>query len=183
MRNRKTYFLDLQTLLIYLNTQSCTLTTELKISGKTAVGSIILKEGKAVYCQLVLHDGALVTGEQAYRRLETCMEWQVELELPGEQKKDFQSTQPPQQLSPAPFSATSPISTRKLWYSPPLRQKRPLDPQLLQHEPLKQRLILRSVYVLINGVRSVEEIKAHLRLPPADIDNALIRLRALDLIE
>jgi hypothetical protein len=183
MRNRKTYFLDLRTLLVYLNTQSCELTTELKVSGKTAKGSIILKEGKVIYCQLSLQGGLRITGEQAYQRLETCTEWQVELELPGEQKKDFLPTQFSPQLSPAPFLAVPSAPTDNLQHSPPLRQKRLLDPALLQPLPLKQRLILRSVFAMINGQRSTEEIKAQLHLPPGDIDVALTRLRALDLIE
>jgi predicted transcriptional regulator len=36
---------------------------------------------------------------------------------------------------------------------------------------------------MINGRRSNEEIKSQLRLPASDIDDALTRLRMLDLIE
>jgi len=36
---------------------------------------------------------------------------------------------------------------------------------------------------MINGQRSIEEIKTLLHMPPGDIDDALTRLRALDLIE
>ena len=183
MRNRKTYFLDLQTLLTYLSTQSCELITELKVSGQTARGSIILKEGKIVHCLLRLQNGLQLTGEQAYREIETCTQWQVELEQPEEKKKKPSPVQFSPQLEPPPFFSTSPGSTNNLWYSPPLRQKRPLDPALLQNVSMKERLILRSVFAMINGKRCCEEIKAQLRLSPRDIDDALASLRALDLIE
>ncbi len=183
MRNRKTYFLDLQTLLMYLNAQSCELTTELKVSGNAARGSILLKEGRIVYCLLSFQNGLQLTGEQAYKQIEACTEWQVELEQPDEKKKKFS----PEQFSPrpqfAPFPATPSASTENLHYYPPLRQKRALDPALLQPLPLRERLILRSVYAMINGKRSNEEIKAQLRLSASDIDDALTRLRVLDLIE
>ena|SRR5438552_4150430 len=180
MRNRKTYFLDLQTLLMYLNNQSCELTTELKVAGKTARGSIMLKDGRIVYCQLSLQSGVQIKGEQAYRQLEMCNEWQVELE---EQKKVFVPLQMSPQPPSAPFLTAPFASNGKPWPPPPLRQKGPFDPSLLQHLPLKQRLILRSVFTMINGQRSIEEIKTLLHMPPGDIDDALTRLRALDLIE
>ncbi len=182
MRNRKTYFLDLQTLLVYLNTQSCKLSTELKVSGKSAQGSIFLKDGKIVNCLLILQNGVQFTGEQAYRQIEACTEWQVELERPGE-KKDS----PPAPLSsyPAPgsFLPMPSAAPGNRWAPAPLRQKRPLDPAILQNLAQKERLMLRSVYAMINGKRSNEEIKARLRFSPNEIDNALSKLYGLDLIE
>jgi len=182
MSNRKTYFLDLQTLLTYLSNQSCELFTELKISGKTAKGSILLKNGKIVYCVLVLQDGLQITGEQAYKQIETCTQWQVELRQPEDENRISPSVQFSPSHVTAPFLAIPTGIESNIW-SRPLRQKRALDLALLQNVPMKERLILRSVYAMINGKRSNEEIKAQLRLPPDDIDAALNRLRMFDLIE
>jgi hypothetical protein len=180
MGNQKTYFLDLQTLLTYLIDQSCELTTELKISGKTARGSLILKEGKIAYCTISFQNGYQIVGEQAYKLIETCTQWQVELEKPEERKKKFSPAQ--FSPSPAPFLEVSPASVSNPW-SPPLRQKGSLDLALLQNLPIKERLILRSVFAMINGKRSNEEIKAQLHLSSKDIDDALTRLHVLNLIE
>jgi hypothetical protein len=176
MRNRKTYFLDLQTLLAYLSGQSCELTTELKVSEKAARGSILLKEGKIVHCLLALQNGLQITGEQAYKQLETCTQWQVELEQPEEKKKNSPLVQFSPQPAPAPLLSTPPAS-------PPLRQKGPLDLVFLQNLPVKERLILHTVFAMVNGNRTSEEIKAQLRLSPRDIDDALNWLRELDVIE
>jgi predicted transcriptional regulator len=64
-----------------------------------------------------------------------------------------------------------------------LRQKRPLDLAFLQNLPVKERLILHTVFAMVNGNRSIDEIKAQLRLSPRDIDDALNWLYELDVIE
>lgn len=152
MDSKKTYFLDLQTLMAFLRTQSCELTTELIISGKRARGSIILKDGVIISSTLILHNGSQITGERAYQQLQASTQWQVQLGKPEEKKRI-------------------------------LRQKRALDPALLQNFSLQEHLILRSVFLSIDGRRSIEEIKAQHRLPPHTVDEALMRLRMLDLIE
>lgn len=181
MRNQKTYFLDLQTLLTYLHDQSCELTTEVNVSGKRARGSIVLEEGKVVRCFLSLQNGFQITGEKAYKQLEACTQWQVELEQFEEKKKV--SSPAPFSTSPTSFVSRSPASANQAWYFPPLRLKKPLEPALLQNIPLRERFILRSVFSMINGKRNSEEIKAQLPLSPREIDDTLARLRALDLIE
>ncbi len=182
MRNQKTYFLDLQTLLMYLVDQSCELTTELKLSGNAARGSLILKEGKIVSCTISFQNGYQIVGEQAYNLIATSTQWQVELEKLEDKKKKFPPAQLSPQLSPEPFLEVSPSSSNNSLY-PPLRQKGALDLALLQNLPIKERLILRSVFAMINGKRSNEEIKAQLHLSSRDIDDALARLHALNLIE
>lgn len=180
MRDGKTYFLDLQTLLTYLSTQSCELITKLTIAGETARGSITLKEGRIVDCVLFLPDGSQILGENAYRQLQTSTEWQVELIRPEEKK----TIPPPQQFS-SQRSSLPPLSAQ-YGNSPgslPLRQKRPLQFALLGHLSPKERFIMRSVFAMINGKRSCEEIKRLLHLSPQEIDDALARLRYLDAIE
>ena len=182
MRNRKTYFLDLQTLLTYLRGQSCELTAELKVAAKTARGSILLKEGRVVQCLLTLQNGSQITGEQAYKQLETCTRWQVELEPPDEKKNNSSPTLFSPYAAPAPFSPAPPSSPYS-WSSPPLRQKRPLDPFFLQNVSMRERFIVHSVFAMVNGKRTSEEIKFQLRLSPEEVDDALNWLRMLDVIE
>ncbi len=180
MPNNKTYFLGLSTLLTYLHDQSCELTTELNISGQLARGSLVLKDGQIVNCVLVFPNGRQITGEQAYQQLQKSSQWQVCLETREEKKLAF----PPTQFSPsAPPSSSSPPAARGSWFSPPLYPKRPLDPVLLQNLSLKERLLVRSVYTMINGRNSIEEIKNQLRLSPESIDEAIGVLRMFDIIE
>lgn len=167
MSQRKTYFLDLQKLLPHLSDQSCKLTATLKISGKTATGTILLKEGQIVSCLLQFQNGSQIAGAQAYKQLEACNQWQVELEQAEEKEK---------------VSFTGPISGQFQQF-PPLRQKRPLDLALLQNLPIKERLIIHSVFTTVNGKRTSDDIKALLHFSPGDVDDALARLRLLGFIE
>ncbi|HET8839959.1 MAG TPA: hypothetical protein VFN35_00770 [Ktedonobacteraceae bacterium] len=168
MSQRKTYFLGLDMLLPHLSDQSCTLTTTLKISGKVAGGTIFLRDGQMVSCSIQFEDGAQIIGLQAYKYLETCKQWQVELERAEEKKK----TPPPS----TQFSG-------QIQYLPPLRQKRPLNLSYLQTLSMKERLIIHSVFAIVNGKRTVEEIKTQLHFSANDVDDALARLRMLDFIE
>lgn len=88
-------------------------------------------------------------------------------------------------LVPVAYSYES-FFTRQL----PLRPKqKSLDSSLLQELPLQQRLCTRLVFAMINGERSVEEIKGRLHIPPNAveennaIDETVNRLRALNVIE
>ncbi|GHO57257.1 hypothetical protein KSB_57320 [Ktedonobacter robiniae] len=49
--------------------------------------------------------------------------------------------------------------------------------------PMRQRVVLRLVLTKVNGVRSVEEIKAQLQLSPETVESALAYLRARNIIE
>ncbi len=179
----KTYFLDLHTLLTYLQKQACVLTTELLVAGKASTGQVVVRDGVIKSCLIRSQDGTRIEGNQAYQQLQTCTKWQVELER-QEETRVF----PPTQLSPAPapflpipsypWSESAAPGVRQ-----PLRQKRALDVGVLQNLPVKQRLNLRMVFTMINGQRSAEEIKALLHLPPDVVDEILSRLRILDVIE
>ena len=178
MRDNKTYFLDLPTLLTYLSGQSCEVTTELSVSGKPARGSLVLKEGTIVSCLLILSNGRQVTGKQAYQQLQNETQWQVQLEPLEGKKPTFSSVQVP------PPSAFPPLSApHGFWLPPPPKPKRPLDPSYLQSLSIKERLTVRSVYMMVNGKNSIEEIKNQLHLSPSSIDEALTMLRMFDVIE
>ncbi|MGH2508841.1 MAG: hypothetical protein ACRDHZ_15760 [Ktedonobacteraceae bacterium] len=180
MPDNKTYFLNLSTLLTYLHSQSCELTTELDISGERVRGSLVLKYGKIVNCTLTFSHGRQITGEQAYQQLQNSSRWQVRLEQRDEKVQPF----PPTQFSPSmPPLPTPSTPAHDPWNTPPLRPLRPLDPALLQNLSVKERLLVRSVYMLVNGKNSIEQIKSQLHLSPQSIDAAIAVLRMFDVIE
>lgn len=194
MEGRRTYFLDLQTLLTQLRSQSCTLTTKTVVERKAATGYVRLKEGALVSCLVRTEDGVEIGGKQALQLLENCTEWQMRLEQP-EEKSIFSPTEmsprpapmPSVQVPPQPFPFSPPPfysnSSNSLYSWQPLKQKRNLDSSLLQSLPVQQRLTVRMVFTMINGERSLEEIKARLQLPPGVVDEIVSKLRTLDLIE
>ncbi len=47
----------------------------------------------------------------------------------------------------------------------------------------KQRLVLRTVFAMVNGERNIEQIKAQLNLSSEAVDDALIYLNSIDVIE
>lgn len=170
-RMGKTYFLDLPTLLEYLRGQSCMLTTVVTISGKSGNGYVFLKDGIAIKYLIRMQDGMQLEGQLAYPYLKVCTQWQVQLE------QDVPASSQP---SPSPQLDNSGPS------QPPqkaLVQKRMLDPSLLGHLDMRQRLILRTVLTMVNGQRSARQIKEQLNLPPHVVDEVLAYLYSIDIIE
>jgi hypothetical protein len=58
-----------------------------------------------------------------------------------------------------------------------------LEPDLLSGYSSKQRVILRTVFAMINGQRTIEQIKGHLHLSPKAVDEALNYLHWLGVVE
>ncbi len=65
----------------------------------------------------------------------------------------------------------------------PLVQKRMLDPSLLGHLDMRQRLVLRTVLTMVNGQRTARQIREQLNLPPNVVDEVLAYLHSIDVIE
>lgn len=63
------------------------------------------------------------------------------------------------------------------------RVKRGLSQEEFMALPTRQRMIIRLVLTMINGARSVEDIKAQLQLSPETVENTLAYLRARNIIE
>lgn len=167
----KTYFLDLPTLLEYLRGQSCMLTTVVTISGKAGNGYVFLKDGMVIRCFIRMQDGMQLEGQLAYPYLEASKQWQMQLEQ--EPPAPPQPSQSPQPDTSGPFQPPQ----------RPLIQKRMLDPSLLGHLDMRQRLILRTVLTMVNGQRTAWQIKEQLNLPPNVVDEVLAYLHSIDVIE
>lgn len=167
----KTYFLDLPTLLEYLRGQSCMLTTVVTISGKSGNGYVFLKDGMVIRCFIRMQDGTQLEGQLAYPYLEVSKQWQMQLEQDA-------PASPPSSPSPRPDSSGPSPSPLQ-----PLVQKRLLDPSLLGHLDMRQRLLLRTVLTMVNGQRTAWQIKEQLNLPPNVVDEVLAYLYSIGIIE
>ncbi len=174
----KKYYLDLQTLLEYLQGQPALLSTEVNVPGLRGVcrGYLFLKDGAIIACMIQAPNGALVReGEVAYRLIQGNGEWQVRID--PEIERTFwsmkqQGGEAHQEIAPSPAAIAS---------AP--RPRRPLDPALLNQCSSKQRMILRMVFMLVNGQRTVEQIKAQLHLPAEVVEEALMSLRSMGVID
>lgn len=198
------YHLDLLTLVDTLGPESAVLHTNLPkgvpgIPGP-ATGQVHIHNSTIVTCLIIGKNGRTLDGKQAFQHLSSIAEWSVKLDtqtsdqmkpvsppLPGQfspqtdpRLPQFSPQTRPGQLSPV----SGPLSSQPL---PPFNYTpRPLAPLHPHHlEPLAQRerMILRMVYTLINGQRTLDQLKEQLRLPPQVIERAIVELRRLRLID
>jgi hypothetical protein len=174
----KVYYLDLQTLLEYLQGQSALLFTEVNVPGQqgTCTGYLFLKNTVIIACLIqTANRVTLREGEQAYQLLKGSAEWRVRIDPDIEQTCWLIKQQGGihQATSPAPAARASSIP----------RPLVALDTAVIQSFPAKDRLILRMVFALVDGQRTPEQIKMQLRLPPEKVDEALRSLRAMKFIE
>lgn len=173
----KTYHLDLKTLLEYLQGKSAVLRTAIRVpqSRHKCQGYIFVVE-RMVHHYILTQEGALVlTGEKAAALLSERTEWQVRIGTAQNIEQDLRLFA---QQYALPLSMPAPSAAGAV-----PRQKRVLDLSRLQGLPYGQSLVLRTVFAMINGERTVEQIKSQLRLPVESIEEALALLRTLDVIE
>lgn len=215
MTERKTYYLDLQTLLTVLHNKAGMLTAKITVKGQAGTGTISLNRGKISSC-VIEWPGGHIEGDDAFTMLKDIKEWQVHFQEPTRttthslspttplyntgsypqspnttpKSRPTQSlTPPPAQYTPLPPSwhtppphksvpLQQPITGPQNVYQPGIPQLRgPLTPFILNQYSSQQRIILRMVYALIDGQKSIEQIKAQLHLTPDAIDSALAVLR------
>ena len=164
---KTTYYLDLQTLLTYLRNKSGTLTASLSIAGQHCKGFVSLSRGQATACRVECSNGRFYEGKDAFDRLQAIQEWQVH----------FDNQPPPSVTLSRPGTRPEPVTPKIP------RPKGPLAPHLLTGYSPQQRIVLRSVHFMIDGHKTVDQIKAQLNLPPETVDSALATLLRLAVIE
>jgi hypothetical protein len=174
----KVYHLDLQTLVDYLQGQSAILQTPVEVPHlrEVAKGFLFLKEGTLLGCLIQSQDGSILHfGTEALALMQAKKQWQVRMYPDVEhvlralmQQGGLEGGGDPQ---PSPAFSQIP------------RPVRPLEAQVLNGYTQQQRLVLRLVFTMANGERTIEHIKAQLHLPPSVVEEALTTLRALGVLE
>ncbi|MEO7022395.1 MAG: hypothetical protein ABI234_19760 [Ktedonobacteraceae bacterium] len=174
----KTYHLDLKTLLEYLRGKSAILRATVTIpkQRKPCQGSLYLNRNGATHCFIFTPEGSLLLeGTGAHTALSTNTQWLVRIDT--EQTVEIELLALAQQHFLKLGAQADSLTGR----TP--RPKKALDLSTLQRFSAKQSLTLRTVLTMVNGERTVEQIKAQLRLPPELIEEALKVLRNIDVIE
>jgi hypothetical protein len=173
------YRLDLPTLLQFLRDQSSVVlstTVDVPPDGEACYGYLLLKNRAIIDCQIQSQNGTvLYRGEEAYQLLNTKTQWQVRID-----STHHDETKSPGQHERSRRIAKA-ISSIPDTYVP--RVIRPLEPSLLNAYSLQQRVILRTVFAMINGQRAISQMKGQLHLSSEAVNEALTSLKSIGVIE
>ena len=181
MSSDKVYNFDLQTLINFLQDQSALLYTAVDIPDIRGPchGYVFLRKKTIIGCQIQSQDGVLLLKDQeAYRLLGTRTQWQIRVDPNIDQTFKAMRQQVAQNLpsSPPPSAESFPAS-----YVPKVIGS--LEAYLLNGYTSKQRLMLRTVFAMVNGDRNVAQIKRQLNLSSEAVDDALNHLSSIGVIE
>lgn len=108
-------------------------------------------------------------------------QWQMRIDSNIDQTFRSMRQQNTQSLQSTQMQRTNSASSFPGSYIP--RPLGDLEPYLLNGYTSKQRLVLRTVFAMVNGERNVEQIKAQLNLSSEAVDEALMYLNTINLIE
>jgi|ERR1019366_168214 hypothetical protein len=178
----KIYNLDLQTLINFLQEQSALLYTTVDIPDMRGPchGYLFLRKRTIIGCQIQSPDGILLFKDQeAYRLLNTKTHWQFRIEPNIDLTLKSMRPQNTQTLQPADAGANNRLFS--VSYVP--RVVGSLEAYLLNGYTSKQRLVLRTVFAMVNGDRTIEQIKGQLNLSSEAVDDALNYLSSIGVIE
>lgn len=181
----KKYNMNLVTLIQQLGRQSVVLYTAFPhgVPGlpEPCIGTVHVQEGKIVECSVEGRSGAAISGTAAFQLLRPVTAWQVQ----GARSDRTGSLDPAPSSNPtAPSNPTTPSLPQEPSSLDKIIPQRamPLLPGHLDGLSAKERIVLRSVLALINGQRSVEQIKAQMHLPPETVERVLWQLYRLQII-
>jgi len=182
MQQDTIYPLDLQTLINFLQDQSALLYTTVDIPDIRGPchGYVFLRKRAIIGCQIQAQDGVILYKDQeAYMLLRNKTQWQMRIDSNIDQTFRSMRQQNTQSL-PSTQNTNSAPSFPSSYIPRPLGD---LEPYLLNGYTSKQRLVLRTVFAMVNGERNVEQIKAQLNLSSEAVDEALMYLNTINLIE
>ena len=170
----KTYYLDLKTVIETLMGQSGVLQRELPREVSTLNESCLcvidMTKGAITRCVLVTKSGQQYDGSLLLPSLYTFENWDVTL-TPDSRVAPIVPTSPARSTGILPRQAeVQPPGEERLVPSLAVREVSVEQLAQLSH---KQRILTRSVLSQINGVRSVAEIRARLRLSKTVVDSIL----------
>jgi hypothetical protein len=175
---RKTYYLNLLSLIPQFGQQKVALYTTFPYGvpeiPEPCIGTVHIQEGRIMECSIEGRSGVSINGTKAFQILRTVVAWQVESAVDthsmGVHAADSATSSSPPQLQPLPLDKVIP------------QRNMPLQPTHLDGLTAKERIVLRSVLALINGQRSVDQIKAQMKLPPETVERVLWQLRSMQII-
>jgi len=170
----KEYYLDMKTLLQILGRSSAILQTKL-VSPKTqeqCLGRVFVRNGQVLECLIAQSDGRLIAAyDEAQEQLRSPRPWQVRLEPNIEVTLKVVKRQMANTYFPHPLTAVQVP-----------QQKNVLTPASLQQFKRRDRIVLQMVLAIINGKRSIDEIKHMLNLLPERVEAAITILCSLEVI-
>jgi hypothetical protein len=168
LMERKIYYLNLLALIPQLGLQKVALYTAFPHGvpeiPEPCIGTVHVQNGRIVECSIEGRSGASINGTKAFQILRTVAAWQVKSE------SDPMTPSSLPQVLPSPLDKVIP------------QRNMPLLPGHLDGLTAKERILLRSVLALINGQRSVEQIKTQMHLPPETVERILHQLYNLQII-
>ncbi|MBV9616325.1 MAG: hypothetical protein JO011_22140 [Ktedonobacteraceae bacterium] len=172
------YHLDLPTLFHFLGDQSAVLSTTVAAPPLTesCYGYLLFRNRAILDCQIQSQDGTLLCrGQEAYQMLSANTQWHVRIASSLTQEmKYLEQQETAKSLAKAPSSISD-------TYIPHVIAS--LDPSLLNGYTMKQRVILRTVLAMVNGQRTVAQMKEQLHLSPEAVDEALTSLKSIYVIQ
>nr|BBH86047.1 hypothetical protein KTC_07980 [Thermosporothrix sp. COM3] len=178
------YHLDLMTIVDTFSNHPITLQTSLPdgvpgtLIKDPCVGIVYAQGGVITSSAITGPNGVILKGDPALDILLQIHIWNVTV---GAESNE--PTQPPpvpvEEAIPQPIEASP---ARSLISSPiPVRQSSYL-PEQFAGRTSRERVVLRTIFMLIDGKRSIDDLKGQLHLPPQVIEGALEALRQVGLI-
>jgi len=172
---RKTYYQNLLTLVQELGQQPVSLYTAFPggVPGiaEPCIGAVHVQEGKIIECVIEGRSGASIRGTAAFQILQPVAVWQVQAR--SDRNMDITPSNPTPSSLPQVSSSLNVIIPHR---------NMPLLPGHLDGMSAKDRIALRSVLALVNGQRSVDQIKMQMHIPPETVERVLWQLYRMQII-
>src|SRR5690348_12167426 len=175
LMERKTYYQNLSTLVQEVGQQSASFYTAFAggVPGiaEPCIGTVHVQEGKIIECFIEGRSGVSINGTAAFEILRSVVVWQVQIR--SDRSVDITPFNPtPSSLPQVPSSLNVIIPHRNM----------PLLRGHLDGLNAKERIALRSVLALVNGQRSVDQIKTQMHLPSETVERVLWQLYRMQII-
>lgn len=172
---RKTYYQNLSTLIQEFGQQSVSFYTAFPggVPGiaEPCIGTVHVQEGKIIECLIEGRSGVSINGTAAFQILRPVAVWQVQAR--SDRNVDIPPSNPTPSSLPQVSSSLNVIIPRR---------NMPLLPGHLDGMSAKERIALRSVLALVNGQRSVDQIKTQMHLPTETVERVLWQLYRMQII-
>ncbi|GCE32197.1 hypothetical protein KDA_76810 [Dictyobacter alpinus] len=180
-------YLDMFTVCDLLKGRTAVICADVRLPGEKlkARGSVFLRGNAAQQIAgAIIESGdsrLLYSGDAALAVLKSVAEWSVYFTGDVEVAlADYLRRLGVQQQSPSGSRQESSATSQG---GPPLRRLQHLPESMLEPLSLKDRLVLKTVWSMVNNQRSLEEVQSLLKLPPAVVADAVETLRLFQVLD